>query len=197
MNQLEQDLLQISASTPAVQAAIAPVELMERQAGEFTGSGTSLLRAFETARAISEKHPGASRPFDGEAAASGLRGKARAQAALLLLGAEIRRGLLTYRLAGLTPRASETELVQSLKRYTCIATRLALAELLEQMSAAGRKVSETDLYLAAWGEGLCFAASDPILIDELRYQNDADFILSIMEWGRRHGESRRSGRPLH
>src|SRR5690606_3598197 len=103
--------------------------------------------------------------------------------AKLLLGAELRRGLLTYRVAGLTPRASEAELAQALKRRADAHTRQGLDAALGEHDSEGRRMSESELYLNAWGEGLLAASGNAVLAAQAVQPDNDRFIRLVLGWG--------------
>lgn len=189
--QLANQLHQLMQRLPQLQAALGPVMLLEQQAGEHQDPAASLLAAYEAAEGIARRQPEATTPFEQELDAAGLDRRQRNQAGKLLLGAELRRGLYTYRLAGLAPGASEDQLVQALKQQLNPETREGLEALHGWLEAQGRPLAESDLYLAAWSEGLRFASADPHLSAEVSRQPASGFVGVILDWGRRLGERTR------
>lgn len=188
---LKTRLLRLLEQTPQLQAALRPVTLLERQAGEHRSSADSLLAAYEAGAGVTERQPAASRPFEAELVGSRLDAGQRLQAGILLLGTELRRGLYTYRLAGLTPGSSERELAAALKQRLEPEGRERLEALHGWLEAQGRHLEESDLYLAAWSEGLRFASNDHRLAREVAGQDDSGFVRIILDWGRRLGERTR------
>jgi len=180
---MKQAMLDARAKVPVVRAAMGPVELLERQCGEYVDQAGSLLAAFKVALDICAKHPRASAPFEADAAEAGFAPADRDWVAKLLLGAELRRGLLTYRVAGLTPRASEAELAQALKRRADAHTRQGLDAALGEHDSEGRRMSESELYLNAWGEGLLAASGNAVLAAQAVQPDNDRFIRLVLGWG--------------
>ena len=183
--ELKNAMLEARARVPEVQAAMGPVELLERQLGEYADPASSLLDAFTVALNISDKHPDASRPFEADARAAGFGARDRDWAAKLLLGAEVRRGLLSYRIAGLTPREPESRLAAALVGHLDERTREGLLSLRATLSE-GDKLPESDLVLEAWGQGLRRVSADPKLAEQASQADAGRFIRLVMGWGSGH-----------
>lgn len=197
-DELNDALLWTRATVPQVRAAMRPLAVLEQQLGEFTDEVSSLRAAYDAGANIARRHPGAARPFEPDAAAAGLQGEALRQAAIVLLGAEIRRGLLSFRVAGLKPAASEAKLAAALKLRADAATQQGLEELQQALQRRGRRLSESDIYLAAWDEGLRHAGADAARCTEATGWDNNGFIRLIVSWGRAVGARARSEQdPRH